>query len=72
MRSTFAKRVLELEALDTETNFDECLARAHAESNKARGAPGFYAWNRVIQALWDVRKLDERDVASETGKLEGT
>ena len=50
-----APRVAEFEKLATIDNLDACIARAHAESNKAGSGECFYAWNRVLHALWDVR-----------------
>lgn len=59
MKADFPKRVAKAAGTPTSVNLDECIVRAKAESNKAGSGERFYAWNRVLHALWDVGKLEE-------------
>ena len=56
MTYTYARRVANCAKIDTRENLDECIAKAKAESNKSAAGEMFYAWNRVLHALWDVQK----------------
>lgn len=59
----YARAIANCEHFDSRTNLEECVKRAHAESNKHSKGPRFFAWNRVLRELWAIR--DSMDAESE-------
>ncbi len=62
MPSEFANLCKGMARRPTIVNIEQALAMAHAESSKAGSSSSpsekWYAWNRVIHALWDVQRLE--------------